>query len=412
MLLFVVLGCSGRAEDQAPPAGSGLLPPPEGEGVQLAMRSTVEPGQERAFCQYFVLPEEELDIARFEHALSPGSHHTLLWETSLTAADVDSRVGQDPEDCGARPERREGITSIVYGGQPGAASVSYPEDAALRMKPGTVMLLDHHVINTTDKNLEAEVRLNLWRAEPTATRRAGILHFYDWAIHVPPRATSKTEFRCFVPEALTIVFGHSHMHDRGTLYRAHRVSDGVRTPMFETRGPDSATQQFAPPFELEAGDAVEFECHYENPTEEAIVQGLSARENEMCSFTAGYATTAGERLPLLDEWCLSAGSGLVGGGELGCAGIDACLVAEADAATEPDVLGTSTQRCFLEGCPDATIPFTELVLCRARHCALWCDLEGLESFTARGHADPACQSCVETQCAAARAGCDAASCQP
>lgn len=390
--------------------GAPLAPPPAGLGQQLRLSHSVGPGEERSVCQYFVLPEKAVDIERIEHSLSVGSHHILLMETVLTPEDVATRLGQTLDNCETRPERVQGISSIIYGGQPGEASVQYPEGSALRMPAGTVMLLEHHVVNTTSRVIDAEARVNLWQASTPVTRFGGVLHYYDWAIHVPPRSTGMTQLRCRIPEALTIAFGHSHMHDRGVEYRAYRLSGTNRELLFEARGSESVTRQFVPYFEVEAGDNIELECRYDNSTDQAFFQGLSASDNEMCSFIAGYVARSGSRMPLIDEWCLGEGSGVVGHGDLDCAGIDACMLAKADTLGAVDLEARGPQECFLRGCPDATIPFTELVQCRAQRCAAVCAVEGPENIVARGYRNPACQACVSAQCSEPAQQCAASRC--
>src|SRR5260221_8013315 len=70
-----------------------LKSPPEGAGVQLRQTfGPLAPGKETHFCQYYVLPDEPVDVARFQHTYTQGGHHIILYPTRLAAADVADRL--------------------------------------------------------------------------------------------------------------------------------------------------------------------------------------------------------------------------------------------------------------------------------------------------------------------------------
>src|SRR4051794_29704048 len=73
-----------KADGGAPPSmqEGALEAPPAEQGLQLRLESTLQPGEEIFYCQYYVLPAgKSLDISKFEHRYAGGSHHLLLFAT-------------------------------------------------------------------------------------------------------------------------------------------------------------------------------------------------------------------------------------------------------------------------------------------------------------------------------------------
>src|SRR5688572_5273704 len=97
-LSLVIAACSSDGGSAGPDAGGPdasaqplLAPPPEGEGFQLAMDAPILAGEEVTYCQYFVLDgDAAIDVARFEHRYSEGSHHLILFQTQLAPDDVNA----------------------------------------------------------------------------------------------------------------------------------------------------------------------------------------------------------------------------------------------------------------------------------------------------------------------------------
>lgn len=105
----LVAACGDAPVDPAPDAGAPLLaPPPAGAGRQLAMTVAIAPGQEVEQCQY-VIVDEAIEISRFEHAYTTGSHHLLLYQTALTPA----AVPRERFDCTGAPLTELGVSGIA-----------------------------------------------------------------------------------------------------------------------------------------------------------------------------------------------------------------------------------------------------------------------------------------------------------
>jgi len=93
VLSIAVVGCHSY---------DGLLePPPTSEGRQFAIQVTVPPGEETTVCRNFAMPDGTFDIGRFETAMTPISHHLLVYNLNLASSQVTDEViahcDEDPD---------------------------------------------------------------------------------------------------------------------------------------------------------------------------------------------------------------------------------------------------------------------------------------------------------------------------
>ncbi len=410
-LLFVgipfvgLTGCGGEqpspdgAPDAAPEAGA-LAP-----AWELSLESQVGAGEEDTLCQYFVVPPGGLWVQRFEHALSDRSHHLLLLPTALSAEQIPAPGVIHA--CGAGSPLKQTMGGVLYGGQPGGANVSFPDGAALRLEAGHVVLLEHHVVNTGSAPIATRASLKLVSAASEPEREAGIMHFYNWAIFVPPRGEGRAEMTCEIGEDVELSFGHGHMHERGTLFHAEIITGGERAPLFETREWDAETVSLGQAT-VRAGSHIRFGCSYRNPGDAPYFQGQSATTDEMCSLTLGYVGHSGRRLASAYEWCTTHASGVVGVGQLSCQAVDRCSEdAWLSHTSQGDTSEAALQICFNQGCDSAPRRFRSLALCRAARCEAACGVApGSGGLALSARDDAACVACLTQSCAAEQAACD------
>ncbi len=403
--LLVPWGCSGEESVAQAPAPDGGVDAGVEPAWSLELEADVGPGDEETVCRYFVVPDGGLAVARFQHTLSDRTHHLLLFPAYLTPEQIP--VEGIIHDCEGDSPDKLVAPGILYGGQPGGASVAFPEGSSMKLPGGAVVLMEQHVVNTGVDAVHARAQLDLFAAAAGATREAGMLHFYDWAIYVPPRASGRAEMQCEIPTDIELSFGHGHMHQRGTRFEAWIVEpDGRERDLLETNDWDSETRSFSPSVHIPAGARVRFACDYENTEDRAYYQGLSAVENEMCSLTLGYAGDDGKRLPQPYEWCGSPASGVVGAGGFGCQSIEQCI--SAAWAQGLAAFGPALQSCWNQGCELAPVTYRDLAVCRATHCEAACDVPpGLAGVVALAGTSLGCLECVAANCPEQQQACAA-----
>lgn len=349
---FVALIACGT-EEAAPqiPDDPSFPRPPTGEGLQLVSAVHVEPGQEVHTCRYLVLPDTAMEIARFEHHYTAGSHHMLLYPTSKQPDEIDDA----PFDCLSAGDL--GATGVLYGSSVPDGELPYPDGIAMKLAPRSVVLLETHYLNPADTALEAEARINLWFATAPAAIEAGTLFFRDWAIYLAPNAIdTRASMRCEIPADISLLYATSHMHKRGTTFES--TIDG--SPLHASDSWDSPTPTvYWPPREIAAGSTIEFSCGYRNTDARHVVEGPSAETDEMCVLVGGYWP----KLPTGSELCLTDGSGPVLDGDRTCEQTVDCMV---DAGVGNWVGG---QQCVTNTCASSASALSSFVVCvNANNC--------------------------------------------
>jgi hypothetical protein len=397
-----VLGCTACSADSTP---TEPLRPTE---VELAWR--LEAASEEYVCRWFVVPEGGLDVTRASYELGAGSHHLLVWSTSLAPNQVPQGVPLI-RHCDTDAPSHAALTGLLLGAQPGTAAFEFPEGAALRLGAGQVLLVEHHAVNASSEAVDVDARVTLQPSVTPIREEVGLLHYYDWAIHVPPAATAATRMRCVVPEPLRLLSVHGHMHERGRAFRAWSSGSGESAPFYRSDQWDGAPQSLTPSVEIAEREPIEFACEFDNPGPFDFYQGLSAQHSEMCSFTAFYVAHDGARLGQTAEWCGEPGSGVIGQGSLACAEIEACLSGVLAAFSDPIAQGNAAQDCWLAGCPDATLAFMDFAVCRARHCSPACGVLPESAWLVASARESAeCADCVAARCTSAIQACIGSAC--
>ncbi len=370
---ITVAACGGDDPAVDPDSGTPLLEaPPLGEGRQLAMDVSIASGEETERCQYVVV-DEDLEIVRFEHAYTAGSHHLLLYQTDLDPASIST----DMFDCTGAQLTELGVTGIAYAAQVPDGELAYPDDVGLRVASGTVLLVQTHYLNASPGDLDAEVRLNLWYASAPVTEEAGTLFFYDWAIVVPQGESASARMRCVVPEDVDLIFGMSHMHRRGVGYQAFLdTGEGEPELLFETdRWEGIEPRRYQPVHHIAAGSVIDFHCDYEGEDGRTIIEGPSAEANEMCMFVASYYP----RLDRAVDLCASPGSGPVFSGDQTCGETLGCMSGATDEL--------ASERCLMDTCEASSQALSGLMTCMFYNCGDVCAEGGSE-----------CNQCMLNSC--------------
>ena len=301
-----------------------------------------------------------------------------------------------------------------------------PADVGLKVPSGSVLLYEFHVINPTSDSVDVEARLNVEYTTARPALEAGVLFHYTPTIHVPPLASATAGMSCRRPIDMNLLSVGSHMHARGIGFAA-RLTDGAggSIPLYETADWESPVAgTFDPPLRVSRDQTIEFECRYENSGSQEYFQGLSATENEMCVLTGLYYADPGvPRMPSDPsgpEWCANAADGSYARqfGMGGCTTARTCL--EEVNATVGRVLPFTTptewyhkwQQCFTGATDDAARRLSAFRDCRNLACASTCEiqapgLDGGPALMVWDFANPTCQACITTSCAAELAACDA-----
>ena len=269
--------CGDDAETTAPPP-----PTPTAETVTLTMEPfTVGPGEEVYYCQDFKNPfDREIEVTRFDSAMTPGSHHLLLF------------YKDGAEDSAREPCSGLEFSATPYSTQLPKDALAFPAGVAARVPEGRGFRIQSHYLNTTGAELAASVEVTLTLAEDgTVTQHAGVLFVVQPQIYVPAHTTETVQGGCAIPYDMSLTKASSHMHRHGTHFVA-TIGDDV---VFETEEwADPAPATWDPGLPVKGGDPLSFECTFVNEGSTPLGFGESADTDEMCIFAAAFYPVQGD----------------------------------------------------------------------------------------------------------------------
>ncbi|WP_437710438.1 hypothetical protein WMF45_36785 [Sorangium sp. So ce448] len=402
---FTLFGCSSSDPGHQPSEDELLAPPAEGTGVQYRMVSTLQPAQEIERCQLFIAPPEGLNVNREMVRFSSGSHHVLLYTTPYTSIPTETRRGvaldaTQVHDCNDGPQADWEVDGVVAGSQSADGNSflgELPEGVALKVPPGTVLLMNTHYLNSSSNPIETDARINLYTiADDEVKVEAGMLFHYNPFISVPAHGRSTARMRCVAENDISVVRIQSHMHRRGVGYVANKVAlDGEMTELYtHDRWEGVPSQEFSPFLEVKAGESLDYRCDFNNVEDRAIAQGLTTRD-EMCMLIGPYFP----RSPAYEN-CQTE-EGLVaatwyGNGTTTCAEAFECLGSAQDDA--------AAYGCVVNSCESVGPQLSAALACQMTGG------NGACNEACSGEDAEACNACVGEACAAEMEVCQTATC--
>lgn len=403
-------GCSLQ-ETELPPEDDGqLAPPAAGAGVQFRMTSTIEPGQEIERCKLVVAPPEGLAIQRDEVRFTAGSHHVLLYKTPYKEIPTENRRGIPVDggavhDCNDGPAAEWILDGLVAGSQSFEGDSllgSLPDGVALMVEPGTVLVMNTHYLNASSEPLGADARVNLHTIAPERVEEeAGMLFYYNPFIRVPAGGSASAHMRCLVHQDISLVRVQSHMHRRGVGFVANLVEEGSAPQEIytNTEWEQVPARVFEPFLQVEAGQALDYRCDYENPEARDVMQGLTTRD-EMCMLVGPYFPRDRNIDSCLDDNGIFANTWIGSGAATGAETL-ACL---ANASPAGEDGGNDFYGCVLNSCPGVATEVSDVLRCNQS--------KGLGACKSACSTSPEdCSSCVATACAPQVSACQAAACK-
>lgn len=405
LTLPAMIGCS--SDPAATPAEDLLAPPAEGTGIQLRMVTSIEPGVETERCQFFVAPEEGLYVNRETVRFTQGSHHVLVYTTNYKVVPTTTQSGVEVDtskvmDCPSGASADWELAGVLGGSQSydGDSMLNtLPEGVAVRIEPGTVLLMNTHYLNASSEVMETDARVNFYTMpKEDVKEEAGVLFYYNPIIHVPANGTSSARMRCPVTKDISIVNMQSHMHKRGVGFVAD-LTDGEGKKIQEiytnTAWEAVPVEKFDPLFQVKAGQALDYRCDYQNTEARDILQGATTKD-EMCMLIGAYYPRDKKLENCLGETGFFGGT-WIGSGKADGAETLSCLDAGANKQS-------ALYSCIVNSCPAIGEEVSTLVLCRASGGKGACLLD-----CGGGDAD-ACSSCIQKACEADATAVSAATC--
>ncbi|HYD47426.1 MAG TPA: hypothetical protein VEB21_03725, partial [Terriglobales bacterium] len=298
-------------DDGRPLNGGGedpneLVLPPPARGIQIAVTApAIEPGTEETLCHYMKLPSDvDLDVNRFEIAVSGGSHHIHLYR----AVDAELDLPDGVEVCNMAVDFD--MWSLVVAAQLRHTDWQLPDGVAYHLRAGEQVLVQTHFVNvgSLETRGEGRVKMNLHDAPRGSVEHfAGTLFGQDRDVFVPARSNPTQYADCVFPQPITLMAQTGHYHFRGRRFSSYVLDsegnqgaeiyhhEGYDDPKFEVY--DAAPPMFA------AGEGLRWECYWENPYDIDFHFGPFTDTNEHCNLFGFYypAATPGEAMACVKQ---------------------------------------------------------------------------------------------------------------
>jgi hypothetical protein len=359
---------SAGSNDMTDEPGDELLdPPPDGEGVQFKMTTSLDSGVEAEHCLFVQAPDQEMWVTRDEVRFTQGSHHVLLYETSYDAIPTQKDDGTPVDtsqvfDCSDGATNGWSVTKLVGGSQnaTGDSMINFPAGVAMPVRAGAVLLLNVHYINATDEVIEPEARINLWTVpEEEVDTEGDLLFLYNPLIRVPQNGSSRAHWRCPVHQDITIANVQSHMHRRGVGYAAMVAGED---PFYESERWDNvAAKSFDGGLQVAAGSSLEYYCEYQSSEDHTVYQGPRSTD-EMCMLIGSYYPADKRTANCLDESGENLAGEWIGEGTATCADTMSCVLGIDFSDPEIDAFKLITD-CALDADPAVSRESSDFLLC-------------------------------------------------
>jgi hypothetical protein len=407
--LALCLGLPACSSSTDPGSGAGGAAP-SAEAESYAFSFTTPPGEETHWCQYTRLPEGKgsgVSVTGYTWSWE-NMHHWALYRTT---ADLPKDVKLDqPFDC-FQPDAMkyaEPASLVLAGGATGEQL--FPEGTGFAFKSSEVVIVQAHTVNTSSSDVTAKLSMTLNVADPASVPMPlGLIQFYDPYIVVPALSPAKAAMRCAIPQDMTILFGTTHEHTRGTGVQVFLDPAGgarAEKPFLESTSWEHPTV-LASPMEVKKGAHIRTSCDYLGDKND-VFQGQNKVNSEMCMFIGYYYPALDPKAdgPAFENCIQEPIPGGVGDefgtGTKTCAEsltcIQSCPPGDAPRPGDGRIdVGECWQRCLVDSCAPASAKLNALGFCVGQKCAAECS-------------GGDCASCVVSKCGSEYSGCQSQGC--
>jgi hypothetical protein len=287
---------SDEGQEDNSPYVDGFNPRPAEADESLVIAPPVEnirPGDDFTVCTYFENPfgDRAVDIVRARGVQSPGGHHAMMLTVPFTNYTLGEAHECNLDDMAAR----------LVGAASGVDEYEFelPEGVAFRLEKSSVLLLQSHWINTTDKPLTGQTVFYLAIQEPDPERHvADMFTVGTDKFEVPPFQSQQVVSDCTVDKPFSAFRVTAHAHGYATRMKVEVTKSGATTPTVLWDEKWKPEFRFFPPWKLfypdlvqfEPGDLIRVTCEYYNSTANPL-----RAPTEMCFGAGLYFPATGDR---------------------------------------------------------------------------------------------------------------------
>jgi hypothetical protein len=321
-IVLVTLAALAACSSSSSPSSSDTnadsgLPPPKDPNVASTSIGPIDvaAGQEETVCIYKRLDNDnDIMATSFIADLAPGSHHLIVYRSSVTTEDLD------PTACvpflGLTDQSE---VPFLLVGKPHFEQ-TFPANVGILLPAHQMVKIEAHYINTGSTQIEGQgsVEIHGMPASQATGYQAADWGFWGTKnFDIPPKSSATTGVLFEKGVAGTTAFAiSSHQHELGTRVQAWTSHGASQSDAGPDAGAtiDQGTQvldnkdwsnpafpALEPPIAFDGTNGFAYQCDWNNTTDQDVQFGESAL-NEMCFIGFYYYPSQGFDL-CLDGRC-------------------------------------------------------------------------------------------------------------
>lgn len=280
-LLGLVLFACSSSDSNAPEAAApeqallpGFAPPAPKSGelrVYAPLVKNIQPGADITWCDYIANPfNREVDVVQSRGYQSKSGHHAILMEVP----GAEERLGISRECLDADMTNAR----FLAGGSDGIGEFKIPEGIGFRIKQGSVLMVQTHWINASNKALDGQTVFNVQALPPDPKRQpAQLFAATTTSVDLPAHGPAHASTSCTIQSDLQFFTIGGHAHEWGKNVRltierkgaTETLYDQPWEPHFQSDPPLKYFEAKAP-LVLHAGDVLHVDCDFSNDTDAEI----------------------------------------------------------------------------------------------------------------------------------------------
>ncbi|HEY5946496.1 MAG TPA: hypothetical protein VIV40_13435 [Kofleriaceae bacterium] len=292
---------SACASDSEPELLAGFSPPAPAAGEVQYLSPIVrdiKPGEDRIVCSYLdAYIDEDFDIGRIAGYNTSGSHHIILYTTTLA---------QTPNTHDCKDEEMVFLSLVAGTGGDAAATneSTLPSGLVRRVKGGTQIVIQTHWLNATDEAFDGQAAFNVrYEALSTTKTPTDFMAVMNTAFEVTP-GTAKASVECTFKDTVNVWQLAGHQHDLGKHVRiAYTPAGGQERVLsdedwnkewsFNPKFLDFAEA----PMQVGPGDKLRVDCDWENPGQDTV-----RFPKEMCGAIGQFYPSTNQLICFNGDW--------------------------------------------------------------------------------------------------------------
>lgn len=261
----------------------------------------VEANSERQVCIIVNLPTDvPLDVVRFHSSMAGTSHHFNFYKVLGNTTPVlagDAKV----HDCSPAFEQVSGDAALIFGSGLPETSADTPLGVAFHLLPQQQLILEQHVINTTDDTIQGGVVVDLVapREGTVIEHHADIMWMANWIFYIPAGEEFSATQHCTVPYDVEVFALSSHTHSLGTHFAIEKWSPTGSTHLYDSSDwLHPVRLGLSPTLSLAKGEGLEWTCTWFNSTKNNVGPGQNSTDEMCITFAVAYPKSGLEAAPI------------------------------------------------------------------------------------------------------------------